>query len=247
MPRLPRPAPTSSEDCSEAASDVRRPLRADAERNRRLILDTASAVFAERGLVAGFDEIARAAGVGVGTVYRRFPDREDLIDALFADRVEAMVGLATDAAQIEDPWAALAWFLERSVAEQASDRGLAEVMGSGLRGRRRLENARSQMLPAVGLLIQRADAAGVLRDGVVVLDLAIIGRVLSSISTEANPDLWRRYVPIAMDGLRRAPDSSPLPSMLPEESDLAQLVQWRRPSGPSRTDPAPAVTAGEDR
>lgn len=227
-PPVPQDAPSRPPAAAPASDDDPRPLRADAERNRRLIIDAAAGVFAERGLLAGFDEIARAAGVGVGTVYRRFPDRDDLIDALFAERIEAMVELAAEAAELEDdPWAALARFLERSVAAQAGDRGLAEALGDGLRGRRRLEAARGRMVPAVEALLVRARLAGVVRPDVEVLDLATIGNMLVLVANDSNPELWRRYLPIVLDGLRRRPDSAPLTLPPPTEADLAHIAQRR--------------------
>ena len=89
-----------------------RPLRADAERNRQRILDAAADLFAERGLQVSLDEVAERAGVGVGTVYRRFPDREALIDALFQVRVEEFIGIAREAAADPDAWAGLTRFIE---------------------------------------------------------------------------------------------------------------------------------------
>src|SRR5919107_5107373 len=81
-----------------------RPLRADAERNRARILAAASEVFAERGLDVSLDDIAGAAGVGVGTVYRRFPDKDALIDALFEDKIADVERVAREALDVEDPW-----------------------------------------------------------------------------------------------------------------------------------------------
>ena len=81
-----------------------RPLRADAERNRQRILDAAKTLFAERGVDVSVEEIAAAAGVGIGTFYRRFPDRESLVEAVFATKMEQVVQVARDALEIEDPW-----------------------------------------------------------------------------------------------------------------------------------------------
>src|SRR3954451_11483124 len=102
-------------------------LRRDAERNRQRILAAAADAFAEGGLAVTMDEIARCAGVGVGTVYRRFPDKELLIEALFEQRLEELVALAEDALAHDDPWDGLVAFLERLLAVQAGDRGLKEV------------------------------------------------------------------------------------------------------------------------
>ena len=112
------------------SSSEARPLRRDAERNRHLILDAARELFAGRGLDVSMDEIARCAGVGVGTVYRRFPEKERLIDALFEDRLETLVGIAGEPLEREDPWEALAWFMERYVSVQAEDRGLRQLLFS---------------------------------------------------------------------------------------------------------------------
>src|SRR3954451_20998189 len=107
-------------------------LRADAERNRRRLLAAAAEVFARRGLEAGLDEIARHAGVGTGTVYRRFPDKSLLIDALFESRFQDLVAVAESALVMDDPWAGLVWFLERSITMQQADRGLKELLfGAG--------------------------------------------------------------------------------------------------------------------
>src|SRR5687767_9677648 len=87
-----------------------RPLRADAERNRQRIVAAAAALFAERGVDVSMDDIAAAAGVGIGTIYRRFPDREALIEALFEDKIARMAAMARGALEIEDPWEAFETF-----------------------------------------------------------------------------------------------------------------------------------------
>src|ERR671937_2958692 len=106
------------------STEAVRPLRRDAERNRRRILEAAAEAFAERGLGITMDDIADHAGVGVGTVYRRFPDRELLIDALFEDVLVGMVALAEEALEIEDPWEGFVYFLEHALEKQTANRGL---------------------------------------------------------------------------------------------------------------------------
>src|SRR5215472_9190023 len=101
-----------------------RPLRRDAERNRQRILRAAAEVFTTRGLQASLDDVARHAGVGVGTVYRRGPDKESLAEALFEARIEAMGALAETALAEPAPWTALLSFLERAYPPLATDRGL---------------------------------------------------------------------------------------------------------------------------
>ena len=87
------------------------PLRRDAERNRQLLLSTAGELMAHRGLDVSYEEIARAAGTGTGTVYRRFPTRDDLVDAVFGDHIDTVCAMAEEAARQEDPWLGLATFL----------------------------------------------------------------------------------------------------------------------------------------
>jgi AcrR family transcriptional regulator len=111
-----------------------RPLRRDAERNRRRILTAASEAFASGGLHVTMDDIAEAAGLGVGTVYRRFPGKTQLIEALFEERMKRMVVLAEEAGKWADPWEGLVYFLEQSLVAEARDRGLAELIRSGVGG-----------------------------------------------------------------------------------------------------------------
>src|SRR3954453_2381050 len=125
-------------------------LRRDAERNRRRILAAAADAFAEGGLAVTMDEIARRAGVGVGTVYRRFPDKELLIEALFEQRIDELVALAEAARDEPDPFAGIVRFFESFVAVQAADRALKEVLIGTPRGARRVLRGRERIAPVVG-------------------------------------------------------------------------------------------------
>src|SRR5690242_8811486 len=104
-----------------AATGCGRPLRRDAERNRQRILQAAAEVFTQRGLDATLDDVARQAGVGVGTVYRRFPDKETLVAELFQDRIDTLVAAAEKACTGADPWQALVSYLEYAAASMAGD------------------------------------------------------------------------------------------------------------------------------
>src|ERR671935_2368283 len=105
-----------------------RPLRADAARNRARTLDAARTAFAESGLDVGVEEIARRAGVGKGTLYRRFPTKEALVRAIFEDRLNELERLTTTAARSADPWNAFVSFLESAARMQASDQGFLDVV-----------------------------------------------------------------------------------------------------------------------
>jgi AcrR family transcriptional regulator len=193
-----------------------RPLRRDAERNRQLILETARTVFAERGLAVSLDDIAHRAGVGVGTVYRRFPDKEALIDALFEDRIDELATMAENALADDDAWRGLTTFLEAGLALQAADRGLHEVVLGTAHGRGRLVHARERMKPPVDQLVARAQAAGDLRPDAQATDMPLIHLMLGAVvdyTRDVEPDTWRRYLTIVLDGLRtRRDEPTPLPS-----------------------------------
>src|SRR5918997_2384344 len=122
-----------------------RPLRRDAERNRVRIVAAAGELFAERGLAVTLDDIARHAGVGVGTVYRRYPDKELLIDALFEERLKALCEAAGAALAVDDPWDGLVLFFERGGELQARDRGLKELLADHAHGGECLLRARDRL------------------------------------------------------------------------------------------------------
>jgi AcrR family transcriptional regulator len=190
-----------------------RPLRADAERNRQRILDAARELFAQRGLGVTLNDIAHHAGVGVGTVYRRFPDKMQLIDDLFEQRLEQMAAMLKQAVDDPDPWRGLSRFMARALELQASDRGFKEiVLGSGdtlARG----AQLRARMLPLAAQLVERARRAGQLRPDFTPQDIPItqlmIGTVIDA-ARDVKPDLWRRYLEIFLQGIRAEP-SKPEP------------------------------------
>jgi AcrR family transcriptional regulator len=147
-----------------------RPLRADAERNRQRLLEAAGALFAEKGLNVGLDEIARHAGVGVGTAYRRFRDKDELIEALFSDRIAAVTSLAERALADPDPWAGFVGFMEGSMRMQVADRGLKEALFRSGHRVKCLEEGRERVAPLVEELLHRAQESGGLRADVEVTD-----------------------------------------------------------------------------
>jgi AcrR family transcriptional regulator len=197
-----------------------RPLRADAERNRRKLLDAAAELFARKGLSVGLDEIARHAGVGVGTAYRRFPDKEQLIAALFEERIEQVVALAERAAEHDDAWEGLVEFLTGNVELQSTDQGLKELVFGSPVGRAQVESARSRIMPAVSHLVARAQAAGALRADVAQTDVALTVFMLTGLADltrGARPDVWRRQLRIVLDGLRTlAPGDMPAAPLSPD-------------------------------
>jgi AcrR family transcriptional regulator len=207
-------------------------LRRDAERNRLRILAAAGDAFAEGGLTITLDEIARRAGVGVGTVYRRFPNKELLIEALFEDRIGAIARLAEAALEDDDAWRGFTGFLERAIALQATDRGLREiVLGTG-HGQERVARARGRIKPLVDVLVERAQAQGELRADFRASDVPLILFMADGVvdaTAAAAPETWRRALGLVLDGLSTRRDApSPLPADPLEEEQLDAAMRSRR-------------------
>ena len=220
------PHPASWAGCPQDCADAARPLRRDAERNRQRILKAASEVFTEQGLEVSLDEVARQAGVGVGTVYRRFRTKEELVEALFVGRIEEMAALAEEATRASDPWSGLACFMERAAAMLAGDIGLRQMMMFATYGGDRVWYARQRNAPLVTKLVERAQAAGQLRSDLRPTDVPFILFVLAEaaqFARQTSPEIWRRYLTIVLDGLRPEREGvSPLAvaAMLPDEFEM---------------------------
>lgn len=196
-------------------STDRRPLRADAERNRQRLIDAAREVFAQRGLEVTLDDIARHAGVGVGTAYRRFANREELIDAVFESTLQHLITLAERALADDDPWEGLVQLFLATGQDFAHDRGLRQLFLEGARGEDRTVAARERLTPAVGAVLERAQRAGVVRGDIVHTDFPLIQLMLGAVSQHSqavSPELWKRYLTIVLDGLRQdRKQPTPLP------------------------------------
>jgi AcrR family transcriptional regulator len=225
-----------------------RPLRRDAERNRQRILLAASEVFTTRGLQATLDDVARQAGVGVGTVYRRFPDKESLIDALFEARLESVVAIAEQALGEPDAWTGLVNLLEGAAAELTSDRGLRQIFMFATYGRDRVDLARSRMQPVVTKVVERAQREGKVRADLCPTDIPLIEFMLSAAAEyagTARPGIWRRYLTILLDGLRPSRDgTSPLPeaALSPEEMTASMRSLPAGGRYPGRVAPCPRTS-----
>lgn len=191
------------------------PLRRDAARNRERLLDAAREVFAEHGLDATLNDVAHHAGVGVGTAYRRFANKEELFDALFGRQVEEIVALADVALADPDPWHALTTYLEAVMAVQARDRGIAQVLSGSRATPAQHDWARDVLAPKVIAIAERAKASGDLRADVEGTDLVFLQVALLAVverTKEAAPAYYLRVLHVLLDGLRARPDvPSPLP------------------------------------
>lgn len=183
---------------------TKRPLRRDAERNRLRIIASAREVFRERGLESTLDDVAHHAGLGVGTVYRRFPNKEHLVEAMFADRLEEIGDLITASLDKPDPCAALLEFLWHTAEMIAADRGLHDVMLSREFGHDKVAQARDKLIPLGDELVARAKATGRLRADFEASDIVMLIKMIGAAAEythEVAPEQWRRYAAMLFDGL----------------------------------------------
>lgn len=193
---------------AHAERPASRPLRKDAARNRALLVEAAREVFAERGLEASLDDVAHHAGLGVGTAYRHFANKYELAQAIFAEAVDQVIGLAERGAEAADAWSGIVTFLEGTAEMQTADRGLREVL-MGVHDSAKMEQVHDRLTDPMRTMVERAKGAGQLRPDVEVTDLGIVLLMLctvADVTADAAPDLWRRYLPMLLDGLRAGTD-----------------------------------------
>jgi AcrR family transcriptional regulator len=181
-------------------------LRADAARNRERIIAAAAAVFAERGLDAATAEIAHRAGVGEATLFRRFPTKDDLIDAIIETRMEEVVGLADAAASDPDPAGALEHFMQDLVKQFSRDKGFFEAAGERCVNDPHFQSFRERAEAAVGRLLKRAQDVGAVRTDLSASDISFLAGSAMYAMEVSKPglreDLWKRYLRVILDGMK---------------------------------------------
>jgi AcrR family transcriptional regulator len=215
------------------ATAAARPLRRDAERNRRLILTAARELFAQRGLDAPFEAVAREADVGVGTLYRHFPNRQTLIEGLFVDALERISRIVEESLSAERGWDGLRHFMVEMLELQSRDRGLREVITLARKTAdpdRGLMRAR--LIDPLKQLVARAQQEGDLRADLTAIDIAVLEIAVlgtADFTSAAIPDGWQRYMTIVLDGMRAHPTGpTELPAGTMDEEQMdACMVGWK--------------------
>jgi AcrR family transcriptional regulator len=185
---------------------ARRPKRADARRNYELLLDAARDAFAEGGVSTSLEDIARRAGVGIGTLYRHFPTRQDLFEAVYVNEVETLCQSAAGLTALR-PWDALVTWLRGVVRYAATKRAIAEELTSSGAGPSELfRTCRQEINKAGEPLLKRAQDAGVARADATFDDVI---RMISGMTMVAfvEPGQMERVLDMAFDGLRRQPSA----------------------------------------
>jgi AcrR family transcriptional regulator len=178
-----------------------RPKRADARRNYEKLLTAAADAFTENGTAASLEDIARRADVGIGTLYRHFPTRQDLLEAVYIDEVEEMSAKANDLGDLE-PWDALVTWLRQFVRYAATKRALADEMLNTIDADAPVfVSCRGAITAAGDMLLLRAQEAGVVRPDTNFIDIGRMVAGIASIRT-ADPGQVERILDVALDGLR---------------------------------------------
>jgi AcrR family transcriptional regulator len=216
-----------------------RALRADAAHNRERLLAAAAELFAARGLQVSLNDIAHHAGVGVGTAYRRFANKEEVIDALFEQRLAAVADVAQEALDDPDAWNGLVAFISRAMHMQFGDLGLNQIMNDRSLGDARVSEVRDRIAPVITQLVDKAKHQGVVRPDFDQTDIIFIEVALSAVmqaSRAVSPDLYQRYLTMFLDGVTTARTAfTPLPvqPLTAHETHIAMTRARRTPEDPA--------------
>ena len=216
-------------------------LRAVAARNRKAIVEAARAAFAEQGLDAPIDEIAKRAGTGNATLYRRFPTRGDLVAAVFAERMAEHVDAVEAGLTDEDPWHGFASYVRAVTAMQARDRGIADLVTMNVSAAPEIERLRARAYDGLVRLVARAHQAGVLRADFTDQDVVLLLMANAGLVERAHgitDDASARLIALLLDGLRaQAATAGPAAPSVPQVLAAMQHNGQRRLSCSSRKKP----------
>ncbi|WP_045824228.1 TetR/AcrR family transcriptional regulator [Williamsia herbipolensis] len=217
---------------SAAETAALKPLRADAERNRMRIIAAARELFAERGLEVTLDDVAAHAGVGVGTVYRRFDNRDQLIEGVFVEHLHDVTARVSAALESPDTWNGVVTLFTYVGESMADDRGLASVMMRIDHTAPAIESAKRTMTSLIEQIHRRGVDEGILRPEIAHGDFFAFFTMLSAIAdvTQSTaPGTWRRYLELMLDSIRADGTRHPLtvPAMTDEQIHAAQAARCR--------------------
>ncbi|AYG04653.1 TetR/AcrR family transcriptional regulator [Gryllotalpicola protaetiae] len=192
---------------------VDRPLRRDARERRSRLVAAAQREFAAHGADASLEKIARSAGVAIGTLYRHFPTRLDLLMAAFRPRVQEFRDGAATALAMDDPWDGLVYYLENLFAMQVGDRGFNDFLSRRFTDNAETERIHDEMCQQIEDVLTRAQDAGEARPDITQADIVNLiwsnGRIIDATS-ETAPNAWRRYLHLMLDAYR-AERAHPIP------------------------------------
>ncbi len=201
---------------------MRMPRRRDAQERRKRIIAAAQREFAARGVDASLERIARDAGVAIGTLYRHFPARLDLLLTAFEPRLQDFLAGANSAMEMGDPWEGFVYYLENLFRVQAGDRGFNDFLSRRFPGSADTERIHDQMCRQIEAVLTRAQEAGEVRPDITQADIVNLiwsnGRMIDATSVTA-PNAWRRHLYLMLDAYR-AERAHPIPEPPMTEEQL---------------------------
>jgi AcrR family transcriptional regulator len=213
--------------CYREPVPVAAATRSDALRNRAKLVAAARELFAESGVDVSVEEITQHAGVGMGTLYRHFPTKDELIDAVLEDAFDEIIRFAREAADNADAWAGLTGFFERLLQLHAQNRGVKDIVALRGHGSHRAEAMRARLRPLLAQIVERAHEQGTLRSDFTSDDLPLIfwtaNRVIE-LTQDVAASYWRRYLALLLDGLRPAA-ATPLPAPPLTRTQLTRALE----------------------
>jgi AcrR family transcriptional regulator len=215
------------------AMEERRTMRADAERNRRRLLDAATQMFCERGLDVGVGEIAQQAGVGRGTLFRNFPSKEHLIAAIVVERMTESINRGRAALEEPDAGEALFTLIEQSVGRSQTDRALFDAIGDTWLANDEIRRIHTELLGMLEALVRRAQEAGAVRADISAVDvLMMIKGVCEAVSSfqHVNPDVALRQLDLIRSAISVPGNERPLRGQPPTVEDLERTAAAAPPA-----------------
>src|SRR4051794_29484139 len=211
-----------------------RPLRKDAARNRERLLNAARELFADRGLNVTLNDIAHHAGVGVGTAYRRFANKDEVVEALYDESLDEVAAMAHTALAEPAAWRGLIYYMERSLDTLLHNRALTQIMNSPALDEGRVAEARDRIAPLLDQLVERAKAEGAVRPDLEQSDLVFIQEGLAAVmdrTRSIEPQLYRRYLAMFLDGIRADRESLtdlPEPALSADQTHAAMTLERKQ-------------------
>jgi AcrR family transcriptional regulator len=211
----------------DTMEDEPRRLRADAERNRRRLLESATEMFCQRGLDVGVAEIAQHAGVGRGTLFRNFPSKEHLIAAILVLRLNESISRGRQALEAPDPGEALFDLIDQSVGRSQTDRALFDALADAWLANEEIRQAHAELLGVLDALVQRAQEAGAVRPDISAVDvLMMIKGVCEAAQAfqHVSPDISMRQIDLIRAAISAPGATAPLRGQPPTIDDLQQSM-----------------------
>jgi AcrR family transcriptional regulator len=218
--------------------DERRPLRADAERNRRRLLDAATAIFCERGLEVGVGEIAERAGVGRGTLFRNFPSKEHLIAAIVVERMRESAARGRAVLDAPDPGEALFTLIEQSVGMQQTDRAVFDALDDTWLANPEIRAAHNDLMGVLEALVERAQESGAVRSDVSAVDVMMMVKGVCEASRSfqhVDQGLTARQLDLVRAALSTPGSQRPLRGRAPAIEDLERAERPKAATKQPRT------------